>query len=223
MNIQKELLKLKDNKYRDFTIKLIPNIDPKSIIGIRMPLLRKLSKEIIKENKYHNFLNELPHKYHEEYLIHALIISEIKDYDLCIKETNKLLPYINNWAVCDTFSPIIFKKHKKELIKEIDKWLKTKETYTIRFGIINLMRYYLEDDFNENYIKKILKIKNDDYYFKMAFAWYLSVALIKQYDKTIIYLEKHLLPKDIHSMTIRKALDSYRIDKKRKSYIKSLY
>jgi len=221
-NIQKELFKYQDKKYREFQAKLIPNIDDKSIIGVRTPILKKLAKELYKNNNYQDFLNSLPHQYFDEYQLHAFIISEIKDYDSCIRYLNNFLPYIDNWATCDQLSPKVFKKHKTELLKQIRVWIKSKDTYTIRFAIGLLMSHFLDDDYNDSYLNMVCKIKSDEYYINMMRAWYFATALAKQYDSTIVYLKDNKLDLWTHNKTIQKAIESNRIDNNIKDYLRKL-
>ena len=221
-NIVDKLFSMQDKKYRELQIKTIPNIDPDTIIGVRTPELRKFAKELFKNNKYKDFIEELPHKYFDENQLHAFIIFESKDYDECINLVNKFLPYINNWATCDQGTSKLFKKHTDELLKEIKKWIKSKETYTIRFGISSLMRYYLDDKFKPEYLEMVSKIKSDEYYVNMMKAWYFATALAKQYDEAIKYIENKKLDIWTHNKTIQKAIESYRITDKQKDYLRSL-
>ena len=221
-NIKEELFQLQDIGYRDFQIKLIPNNHSIKMIGVRTPELRKIAKRLVKENQYHQFIKELPHEYFDENQLHGFILSEIKSYEESISYINAFLPYIDNWATCDQTSPKIFKKHHKELIKEIKKWINSKETYTIRFGIGMLMQHYLENDFNEKYLKWITNIKSEEYYVNMMRAWFFATALAKQYESTIPLLEKHELDKWTHNKTIQKAIESYRISKDQKNTLREL-
>ena len=221
-NIKEELFKMQDKKYRDFQVKLFPTLKPDTIIGVRTPELKKYAKKLIKENEYLSFLEELPHKYFDENQLHAFIISEIKDYEESIIYVNKFLPYIDNWATCDQLSPKAFKKNYDRLLKSINKWIKSKKTYTIRFGIGMLMQYYLDDNFKEDYLEKVCNIKSNEYYVNMMRAWYFATALAKQYQKTIPYIEKHKLDTWTHNKTIQKAIESYRINNEQKEYLKSL-
>ena len=221
-NIQSKLFKLQDKKYRDFQVKLIPNINSDNVIGVRTPELRKYAKELVKANNYVSFLNDLPHKYFDENQLHAFIISELKDYDECINYINKFLPYVDNWATCDQMSPKIFKKHIDKLIVQIKKWIKSKETYTIRFGIGMLMQYYLDDEFKTDYLELVSNIKSNEYYVNMMIAWYFATALAKQYDATIPYIENHKLDKWTHNKTIQKAIESYRITNEQKDFLRTL-
>ena len=221
-DIKDELFKLQDKKYGEFQVKLIPTADPNSFIGVRTPDLRNLAKRLVKENKYKEFLKELPHKYFDENQLHAFIISEIKDYDECITYINEFLPYVDNWATCDQMSPKIFKKYKDKLIDQIEIWLKSKETYTIRFGIGMLMQYYLDEEFKPTYLKKVSSIKSKEYYVNMMIAWYFATALAKQYEATIPYIENNKLDNWTHNKTIQKAIESYRITPEQKEYLKTL-
>lgn len=214
------LFKLQDTKYQELQYRTIPNVE--SIIGVRTPELRKLAKELYKNNNYKEFLEELPHKYFDENQLHAFIISEVKDYNECIEYINKFLPYVDNWATCDQMSPKVFKKHKTELLKEIKIWIKSKETYTIRFGIGMLMQYYLGEDFNEEYLKLVSKIRSKEYYVNMMIAWYFATALAKQYKETIKYIENKKLDIWVHNKTIQKSIESYRITNEQKDYLRSL-
>ena len=222
MNIQKELFKLQDKKYREIQIKTITNIDSDTIIGVRTPELRRIAKELYKSNNYKEFINDLPHKYFDENQLHSFILGEIKDYDECLDSVNKFLPYVDNWATCDQSSPKAFVKNTDKLINEIKKWIKSKGTYTIRFGVGMLMRSYLDDNFKEEYLEWVSKIKSDEYYVNMMIAWYFATALAKQYDKTIKYIENNKLDTWVHNKTIQKAIESYRITNEQKEYLRSL-
>ena len=221
-NIENDLFKLQDIKYRDFQVKLFPTINPDSIIGVRTPILRSYAKKLIKNNNYISFLENLPHKYFDENQLHAFIISEIKDYDECILYLNEFLPFIDNWATCDQLSPKIFKKNHERLLDQIKKWINSSETYTIRFGIGILMQYYLDEDFKIEYLKMISKVKSNEYYVNMMIAWYFATALAKQYEKTIPFIETNKLDTWTHNKTIQKANESYRITMEHKEYLKSL-
>ena len=221
-SIKEELFSFQDKEYRDFQKKLIPTIYQENVIGVRTPILRKFAKSLVKENKYKSFLEDLPHKYFDENQLHAFIISEIKNYDECISYINIFLPYIDNWATCDQMSPKTFKKNKKKLLNQIKIWIKSKDTYTIRFSIGMLMNHFLDEDYNPKYLEMISKIKSDEYYINMMVAWYFATALAKQYDDTISYIENNKLDKWTHNKTIQKAIESYRITKEQKDYLRKL-
>lgn len=219
--IQKKLFELQDKKYAEFQAKLTPNLKREDFIGVRTPELKKLAKQIFKEGDYQQFLDDLPHKYFDENQLHAFIIAEIKDYDTCIKEVNNFLPYVNNWATCDQLSPKSFKKNKDKLLKEIKVWIKSKETYTVRFAIGNLMRHYLEEDYDVKYPEMVSKVKSDEYYINMMIAWYFATALAKQYDSVLPYVTDNRFDVWTHNKTIQKAVESDRMTPQQKDYLKS--
>ena len=220
--IQEYLFSQQDLKYRDFHSRLMPTIDKNVIIGVRVPILRKYAKEISKNSDVKCFLCALPHKYYEENNLHAFIIEKIKDYDTCIKMLDAFLPYINNWATCDSLCPKIFKANKDKLLKKINIWLKSNHTYTMRFGIKMLMTFFLDEDFDIKYPTAISKIRSDEYYIKMMVAWYFATALAKQYDTIIPFIENHTLDTDTHNKAIQKAIESHRITDEQKRYLRTL-
>lgn len=222
INVVDELFKLQDLGYRDFNSKLIPNIDKETIIGVRVPLLRKFAKEFIKTNQVDDFINELPHKYYEEYFLHGQILCSIKDYDKLIYETEKFLPYIDNWAICDSFSPKLYKKYPEEILAKIKVWLNSKNTYTVRHAIVVLMNNYLDEEFSEDHLDLVSRVKSEEYYINMAIAWYYSFAIIKQYDSAIKIIESGKLDKFVHNKSIQKSIESRRVSDERKAYLKSL-
>lgn len=220
--IQTQLFELQDLKYRDFHTKLMPGIDKETIIGIRVPVLRKFAREFAKTEEADCFLRELPHRYYEENNLHMMLISGILDYEKCLMEKERFLPFVNNWATCDMPTPKCFVKHKQELFPVIKKWIASDETYTIRYGIGTLMKLYLDEDFKEEYIKLVTEVESDEYYVNMMIAWYLATALAKQWDAAIPYLREHRLSSWVHKKTIQKAVESYRITEEQKRYLKSL-
>ena len=220
--IRTRLFELQDIKYRDFQSGLIPTAEKETFIGVRTPDLRKYAKELAKTEGIDEFLNDLPHKYFDENQLHAFIISEIKDYAECVKQVDRFLPFVDNWATCDQMSPKVFKKHKEDLLKEIPKWLKSDKTYTIRFAIGMLMQHFLDEDFDEKYLKEVSKIRSDEYYINMMIAWYFATALAKQYESTILYIQDHRLDVWTHNKTIQKAIESYRITDEVKEYLRGL-
>ena len=222
MKIQKELFSLQDKKYMKFLSKLTPNVSEDTIIGVRIPEIRKLAKKLVKNNEYEDFLKELPHKYYDENLLHGAIISENKDFENCIELLNSFLPFVDNWAVCDTISPKIFKKHKKELIEKIKEWSQSDKTYTCRFGVEMLMTHFLDEDFKKEYLEMVANIHSEEYYVKMVIAWFFATALAKQWDYAVIYLENNKLDVWVHNKTIQKARESLRILEDKKGYLKGL-
>lgn len=220
--ILEDLLENRDEKYADFNARLIPNIERSRILGVRMPILRKIVKSKYRELEENGFLKKLPHRYQEENLIHGIMISEIRNLKLCIRELDRFLPFVDNWAVCDVLSPNVLKNSREETLRKVDLWLKSGYVYTVRFAIGVLMQYFLDKEFNDKYLEKIARIENDDYYVKMMQAWYFATALAKQWENAIVYLEQKKLKIWVHDKTIQKAIESRRISAENKKYLKAL-
>ncbi|MDD3218996.1 MAG: DNA alkylation repair protein [Lachnospiraceae bacterium] len=220
--VQKRLFEFQDKKYKDFHCRLMPTVDPDTVIGVRTPQLRKFAKEFAKTPEAAEFLEILPHQYYEENNLHGFLIEAMKDYDICIAALNRFLPYVNNWATCDLMSPKIFKKHLPEFLEQIKIWIQSDWTYTIRFGIEMLMTFYLDDTFCQEYLDWVASVKSEEYYVNMMIAWYFATALAKQYEAALPYIEKHCLEKEPHNKTIQKAVESYRITAEQKAYLKTL-
>lgn len=220
--VRKRLYELKDEKYREFHSTLMPTVDVDRIIGVRVPNLRKLAKELFRNGVGDDYIKILPHKYYEEDNIHAFIIELINDFDRCLFETERFLPFIDNWATCDMFSPKVFSEHTDIIFEKSLQWIKSDRTYTIRYGIGMLMRYFLDNNFNEEVLKTVADVKSEEYYVNMMIAWFFATALSKQYDSTIKYLENGMLVKWIHNKTIQKSIESCRISPETKNYIRTL-
>lgn len=222
VDIQQELFALQDLSYRDFHAKLMPTVDKARVIGVRTPKLRAFAKEFGKTEEAKEFLKVLPHQYYEENNLHGLLIEQIKDYPTLIRELNRFLPCIDNWATCDLLTVRVVKKHLDTFTEEVERWLASDHTYTIRFGIGMLMRYYLEEHFSLEYPEKVAKIRSEEYYVNMMTAWFFATALAKQWDAAIPYLEQKRLDPWTHNKTIQKARESYRITPGQKEYLKTL-
>lgn len=220
--IQDRLLALQDQTYGDFQSKLLPGISRDRVIGIRMPVMRKLAREFAKEDEADRFLRQLPHTHYDENMLHALLLMEIKNYEECMKAVEAFLPYIDNWAVCDCLSPKVFQKHKKELLEKIRIWIASGHSYTCRFGMGMLMRWFLDEDFKPEYLRLPASVRSDEYYVNMMTAWFFATALAKQWDATIPYFEKPHLDRWTHNKAIQKARESYRITPQQKEYLKTL-
>ncbi len=220
--ILSELFNKQDIKYRDFQIKLIPTKTVDDMIGVRTPELKKYAKELLKREDVGEFLDILPHEYFDEDQLHAFIISGIRDYDKCMTEVIRFLPYVDNWATCDQLSPKVFKKNRTDLLKQIKKWIKSKETYTVRFAIGMLMGHFLDEDFDITYPEMVAKVRSDEYYINMMIAWYFATALAKQYDTILPFIAEKRLEKWTHNKAIQKSVESNRISPEQKEYLKSL-
>lgn len=220
--IQKRLFELQDPGYRDFQSKLMPTIDKETVIGVRTPELRRLAKELRGTPEASEFIRNLPHQYYEENNLHSFLIAEIKDYDTCMAEIKRFLPFVDNWATCDTMAPKVFAKHLPELLQEIYGWLDSGETYTVRYGIGMLMRYFLDEAFKPEYLELVARVESEEYYIRMMAAWYFATALAKQYEAALPYIEGKRLEVWTHNKTIQKAVESYRIAPEQKDYLKTL-
>lgn len=220
--ISQMLFDAQDSGYREFQARLMPTVDRARIIGVRTPILRKMAKDLAKKPETEIFLSELPHQYYDEYNLHGFIISECRDYAKAISYVDALLPYVDNWATCDLLSPRAFAKNRTRLAADIDRWLASHETYTIRFGIEMVMSHFLDADFDPVWLQKVAVIRSDEYYVNMMLAWFFATALAKQWDTAIPYVTEHALDRWVHNKTIQKAVESYRITPEQKDYLRSL-
>ena len=221
-DIQTALFALRDPAYQAFQSKLIPTIDPQTVIGVRMPALRKLAREIAGTPVAGGFLQELPHRYYEENNLHGLLISAIPDYDGAVAALETFLPYVDNWATCDLLAVKTVKNHLDLYISEVYRWMESDQPYTIRFGVNMLMKYYLGDNFKIEYPEKVAAIRSEEYYVNMVRAWYFATALAKQYEQILPFLEERRMDLWTHNKTIQKAIESYRITSEQKEYLRTL-
>lgn len=218
-----QLWSMQDAEYKQFHSKLMPTVSPDVIIGVRTPILRKFSKEIAKESTtVENIMKQLPHRYYEENNLHAFLIEQITDFGRCIEALNQFLPYVDNWATCDMMVPKVLKNDLKKLWDWIQIWIASGETYTMRFGIDMLMKFYLEDEFRISQAELVASIRSNEYYVNMAVAWYFATALAKQYEEILPFLTEQRLDLWTHNKTIQKAIESYRITPEQKAYLRSL-
>lgn len=220
--VQERIFALQDIEYRDFQSKLIPNLPPERIIGVRTPALRALAKELCRCADVDDFLSALPHRYFEENQLHAFLISLGRDYGETIRRLDAFLPYVDNWATCDQMSPKVFRRHRAELPAEIDRWLVSEHPYTVRFGIGMLMQHYLDEDFREEYLARVAALRSGEYYVNMMIAWYFATALAKRYDETLPYIERRRLDPWTHNKAIQKAVESDRVPNAAKAYLRTL-
>lgn len=221
ISLQDQLFALQDKAYADFQSKLLPTVSRETVIGVRTPDLRKMAKQICKTPAVQKFLQSLPHRYFDENQLHAFILSEDKDFNTCIANLEQFLPYVDNWATCDQLSPKCFKKHTTEFLPYIRKWMKSTHTYTKRFGMGMLMRYYLDGEFKPEFLEWVASIKSDEYYIRMMQAWFFATALAKQWDSTLPYIEQHRLHPWTHNKAIQKAIESYRITDEQKALLRT--
>lgn len=220
--VQERLFSMQDMEYKAFQSKLMPTIAPEKVIGVRTPELRKYAKEFAKTSHVQEFFACLPHEYYEENNLHAFLLEQSKDFESCIEALDAFLPYVDNWATCDTMSPKVFKKHLPELLPVVKRWLASEPVYMVRYAIGCLMKYYLDDAFEPEYLEFVSRVQSEEYYIKMMQAWYFATALAKQYEATIPYLEAKKLDLWVHNKTIQKAVESYRITKEQKDFLRTL-
>ena len=221
-DIQSKLFDLQDIKYRDFHAKLMPTVNKEKIIGVRIPVLRSFAKEFGKTKEARMFLQVLPHSYYEENNLHGLLLEQIKDYEKCLQELERFLPFIDNWATCDLLAVRTVKKHLDVFIEEVYRWIQSQHTYTIRFGIGMLMRYYLDENFQMEYPEKVMQICSKEYYVNMMRAWYFATALAKQPDAALPWLTEKRLDLWTHNKAIQKAVESRRIPPEMKQLLRGL-
>ena len=222
MTIYERLIACSDEQYKEFQSKLVPNIPKETVLGVRTPDMRRIAKEIRGTEEAEGFLAELPHKFYEENLVHFFLIAMIKDFDQCVQAVETFLPYVDCWPVCDQSTPKVFAKNHEKLLPLIRKWIGSDHVYTVRFGIRMLMNEFLGDDFKPEYLAWVAGVPGEDYYIRMMVAWYFATALAKQYDESVVYIEKRRLEPWTHKKAIQKAVESYRVTEAHKEYLKML-
>jgi len=219
--IRRQLLSLADESYKRFHCKLMPTVPPERVIGVRVPVLRTLAKSLTPAQKQ-TLLADLPHSYYEENNLHAFVIEQIKDYDACMRAVDAFLPYVDNWATCDSMRPRVLGKHKTALFAKCEEWLASSHVYTVRYGIECLMLYGLDEAFDLSVLRRVAAVKSDEYYVNMMIAWFFATALTKRFDDTVWVLEKRELSPWTHNKTIQKAIESRVVTAEQKQYLKTL-
>lgn len=220
--ILQRLSALREAQYQQFQQKLLPELAPGSILGVRTPALRALAAELAATQQAEDFLQALPHTFFEENQLHAFLLERERDFDTAIFRVETFLPYIDNWATCDQLIPKVFAKNLPKLCGSIPKWLKSEWPFTVRFGIGQLLRFYLDTAFDPAHFDWVVDAQREAYYVRMMTAWYFATALYKQYDAALpVLLERRLAPWT-HNKTIQKAVESRRITAQQKEYLKTL-
>lgn len=222
MTIRERLFEQSDGNYKNFQSALVPTVPKSKVIGVRMPIIKRIARELCKEGKAGEFISELPHEYFDENVLHAQLISQTRDFDECVRLIDEFLPYVDNWAVCDSMLPVVLKRNKPELKKKIYEWISGDGEYTVRYGILMLMKHFLGEDFSSEHPMTVSKIKSERYYVKMMIAWYFASALTEQYECAVRFIEGQLLDAWTHNKSIQKAIESRRIPAERKDYLKTL-
>lgn len=229
----KRLLSEQDLEYRDFHASLLPNIDKKTIIGVRVPTMRKIARELADSAtpvELAKFMDKLPHRYFEENQVHLFVAERIKNADECLRRIEQFLPYIDNWAVCDGKSPKALLKDERRFYAKIREWLESPRPYMVRFGVNMLMAFFLDARFDREQLELVAAIDenrfddsgSDRYYVQMVVAWYFATALAKQWDAAFPYIEGRKLSPWIHAKSIQKACESYRITDAQKAILRRL-
>ena len=222
MTVLEKLIAAKDEGYREFQAKLVPNISPETILGVRTPDLRRVAKELFQSGGKEAFLREVPHRYYEENLVHFFTVAMIRDFDECVRAAEDFLPYADCWPVSDQATPKAFTKNHEKLLPYIRKWIASDHVYTARFGLRMLMNEFLGDDFREEYLDLAASVKSEEYYLRMMIAWFFATALAKRYDETLPYIEERRLDEWVHRMAVRKALESFRVTEEHKEHLREL-
>ena len=222
MDVIEKLFSLKDEGYKAFQGALIPTVDSERVIGVRTPQLKSLAREIYGSGEYESFISSLPHRYFEENNLHGFIICVMKDFDTCLSEVERFLPYIDNWATCDQLRPKALSKNKEKLLERICVWIKSDHTYTVRFGLGMLTAHFLDADFRPEFLDLAAGVTAGEYYVDMMLAWFFATALAKQYEATVPYIENRILSEKVHGISIRKACESFRVTDEQKRYLKTL-
>ena len=220
--VQKDLFSMQDEAYRQFQAKLMPTVNVETIIGVRTPDLRKFAKAFAKTSEAAPFLQTLPHTYYEENNLHAFLLEQIWDFDACIAALDAFLPYVDNWATCDSMAPKVLGKHREAVLVHIRRWLSSGQTYTVRFAVGLLMRYFLDESFLPEYLDMVAGIHSEEYYVRMMAAWYFATALAKQYEATLPVFQQNILDPWTHNKAIQKAVESCRITPEQKAFLRSL-
>lgn len=220
--IRDKLFALSDENYKTFNSRLIPTVPLEKMIGVRTPALKQLAKETARSADCGSFLSALPHDFFEENQLHAFIISLSKDFNECIAQTTKFLPYIDNWATCDQLCASVYKKHTDELMPYILRWISSEHIYTVRYALRCLMMYYLDDKFDPQQLSLAASANNSDYYVAMAQGWYFATALAKHWNETLPWLEQRRLDLVVHKITVKKALESFRVCDEHKAVLREI-
>ena len=222
--IQKILFEYQDEKYADFSAKLVPNLPREAFIGVRSPNYKKIIRQIkeLPSAEQETFLQTLPHKYHEENCLHIALINQIKNYDECLAELEHFLPYINSWAVSDGLNPPVLKKNKEKILPKLQLWIQDEAPFTKRVGMLLLMKYFLDEDFKPEYLELPAQVRSDEYYVNMMTAWLFAEALVKQWDSTLPFIQNKKLAPWTHNKAIQKACESFRVSSEQKDFLRTL-
>jgi 3-methyladenine DNA glycosylase AlkD len=220
--VREGLVALGEEDYRDFSCSLMPTVNPDTVLGVRSPALRKLSRELLRRPDALDYLEELPHRYYEENLVHDRFLESVRDFETLLPALERFLPWVDNWAVCDSLSLPCFRRRRKALAAAIPGWLASRKTYTVRFGIKQLMDHFLETDFSPAWPEAVAALRSEEYYVNMMRAWYFATALAKQWDAILPYFTQRRLDPWTHAKSIQKAVESFRVSPEQKALLRGL-
>ncbi|MGN0796293.1 MAG: DNA alkylation repair protein [Christensenellales bacterium] len=220
MKVVEQLKRIADEKYREFHKNLIPGVE--NVLGCRNPMVKSVAKGLSDEEKI-EFMSDLPHTYYDENLCHAFCLAYLKcDTHAKLEMLDKFLPYVDNWAVCDSMVCALWKKGDLNAVYEHAlNCLKSDKPFTVRYGVVCLMNKFLPERFSD-FMPYVLEIKTDGYYVDMAISWLMAEALVKCYDLAVSYFKTQTFKKFIHNKSIQKATESYRLTEERKGFLRSL-
>lgn len=222
--VKKDIQNMADDKYKDFHSGLCPGIQ--NIVGVRIPVLRNYAKKLNKEYNLEQILEEIEDEFYEETMLKGMVIglNKNENIDKILKYTENFIPKINNWAICDVFCGglKITNKYKEQIWNFMQKYLKSEKEFELRFVLVMILSYYIDEEYLKQDFKIFESITNEVYYVKMAKAWAISVALVKYYDETIIYLKNSKMDKWTYNKSIQKAIESYRITDEQKQYLRNI-
>lgn len=219
---EQTLTTLADEKYKRFMLPLLPTVEGDRVLGVRIPEIKKLARRLHGSSEATEFLRAAPHRYFDGDNLHAALICRISDPAECIREIDRFLPFVDNWATCDSLRPACLGNDKELLLSAVGRWLGSAHEYTVRFGIEMLMLHYLGGDFKPEFLHTVSGISHTGYYVRMMVAWYFATALAERYEDALPYVENRSLDPWIHAKTISKACDSLRMSAEQKAYLKSL-
>ncbi len=221
--VRKRIESLRDADYQAFHSALLPTVPPESVRGVRIPVLRKLARELSGKAMGDAFLRILPHGCYEENLLHGFLLERLREPQAALEALERFLPYIDNWAVCDSVNPKALAKRPDELLAHIRVWLMSTHPYTVRYGVGMLQRYFLDERFDPELLALAAALPTGEYYVETMTAWFFATALAKQERETLPYFtESNLLPPSVRRKAVRKALESRRISEPLKRRLRAL-
>ena len=219
----------KDGQYREFNARVVATADPATMLGVRVPKLRRLAREVSRSSERDAFLVELPHRWYEEYLVHAFVLNETREVEPAVRLLDALLPFVDNWCVCDALNPHAFHDERalggrvaETLVPLAKRWMASDHTYTRRFGISVLMRDLLGEGYDPAQLRLAIAADNGEYYVRMMIAWYLAEALVPHEKDALAAIASPELDTQLRRMAIRKGIESLRVPVETKDALRLL-